>query len=380
VAFHAGGIIPAEKLMNNRSAPVAMFLLLLATPHARAGEARKSDLFIAGEGGYAAYRIPGIVATEAGTVLAYCEGRKGGSADWGDIDILTRRSTNGGRTWGPATSLVTPPADARQNPAGPKRAAGEVTVNNPVAIADRSAGVVHFLYCVEYDRCFYRRSDDGGQSFAAPAEITATFEQFRSEYDWKVIATGPGHGIQLAAPSKRLVVPVWLSTSTKGPHRPSCVATIYSDDGGRTWERGAIVPTPGLVNPSETAVAQAGGKVILNVRHEGEPHRRAVVEGGDGAGGWGDARFDDALPEPVCMASLLRFGQDSLLFCNPDNPSGRERKNLTVKRSDDLGRTWKDVVTLEPGAGAYSDLARVGDEVLCLYERRGTLTVARFKP
>ena len=80
------------------------------------------------------------------------------------------------------------------------------------------------------------------------------------------------------------------------------------------------------------------------------------------------------------MASLLRFGQDSLLFCNPNNPSGRERKNLTVKRSDDVGRTWKDVVTLEPGPSAYSDLAQAGGEVLCLYERRGTLTLARFRP
>jgi sialidase-1 len=364
--------------MNNRVTVVAV-LLLLASAGASAVEVEKMDLFVPGAGGYAAYRIPGIVAA-GDTVLAYCEGRRGGPSDWGDIDVLVRRSTDGGRTWGPAERLVTPPPDAKQNPAGPKRADGAITVNNPVAIADRSAGVVHFLYCVEYGRCFYRRSDDGGRTFAGPVDVTPTFEKFRPEYDWKVIATGPGHGIELAAPSKRLVVPVWLSTSTKGPHRPSCVATIYSDDGGKTWERGAIVPTPGLVNPSETAVAEAGAKVILNIRHEGEPHRRAVVEGRDGAGGWGDVRFDDALAEPVCMASLLAFGRNTLLFSNPNNPSGRERKNLTVKRSDDLGRTWKDVVTLERGPSAYSDLARVGDEVLCLYERRGTLTLARFRP
>ena len=363
--------------MNNRTLVVAT-LLLLACVRSAADDVERADLFVAGQGGYAAYRIPGVVSAADGTVLAYCEARKGGPSDWADIDVLARRSTDGGRTWGPPTVLVTKPADAKQNPAGPKRAAGAVTVNNPVAVADGARGVVHFLYCVEYDRCFYRRSGDAGKTFADPVEITAAFEKFRPEYDWKVIATGPGHGVKLR--SGRLVVPVWLSTSTKGPHRPSCVATIYSDDDGKTWRRGDVVPTPGLVNPSETAVVEVGGKVMLNIRHEGEPHRRAVVEGRDGAGGWGQVRFDDALPEPVCMASLLQLGQDSLLFCNPNNPSGRERKNLTVKRSDDVGRTWKDVVTLEPGPSAYSDLAQAGGEVLCLYERRGTLTLARFRP
>src|SRR5204863_8538682 len=98
------------------------------------------------------------------------------------------------------------------------------------------------------------RSTDAGETFADPVEITPTLEQFRPEYDWKVFATGPGHGVQLE--SGRLLVTLWLSTSTKDPHRPSRVATIYSDDGGTTWRPGGLVPTPGLVNPSETAVAQ----------------------------------------------------------------------------------------------------------------------------
>jgi sialidase-1 len=258
-----------------------------------------------------------------------------------------------------------------------RRKAGELTANNPVAIADPAGGVVHFLYCVEYNRCFYTRSDDAGATFAPPAEITATFEKFRPEYDWKVLATGPGHGIRLK--NGRLLVPVWLSTAAKGPHRPSCVATIYSDDGGKTWQRGDIVATPELVNPSETAAVQlVGGTVMLNIRHEGEPHHRAVVVGPDGAGGWGKVRFDAALPEPVCMASLVSLDGGGLLFCNPHNPSGRERKNLTVKRSDDGGATWRALRIVEPGASAYTDMAVIGADVLCLFEQKGTLTLARF--
>jgi sialidase-1 len=124
--------------------------------------------------------------------------------------------------------------------------------------------------------------------------------------------------------------------------------------------------------------------VILNIRHEGEPHQRAVVRGDDGVSGWGKVRFDAALPEPVCMGSLLTLGRpgdrprNRLLFCNPHNPAGRERKNLTVKLSDDDGETWRYVRTLEPGPSAYSDLTNAGDDVLCLYERSGTLTLARF--
>ena len=97
------------------------------------------------------------------------------------------------------------------------------------------AGVVHLLTCVEYCRCFYQRSDDDGATFSKPVEITKAFEGFRPSYSWQVLATGPGHGVQLK--SGRLVVPVWLSTGTIGNgHRPSVCATIYSDDDGATWK------------------------------------------------------------------------------------------------------------------------------------------------
>jgi sialidase-1 len=175
-----------------------------------------------------------------------------------------------------------------------------------------------------------------------------------------------------------------MSNSANGPHRPSVISTIYSDDEGRTWQRGEIIPTPGLVHPSETAIAQVGGAVVLNIRHEGEPHQRAVVTGRDGATKWGEVRFDPALPEPVCMASLVTVGQpgarpDLLLFCNPHNPDGRERRNLTVKASTDQGKTWVGSQTLEPGPSGYSDMADVTrGQVLCLYECKGTLTLVRF--
>jgi len=370
--------------MNNR---LALWIALLLPACTLAADVKKTDLFVGGEGGYAAYRIPGIVCTGGGTLLAYCEARRDGAADWGAIDVLARRSTDGGATWEPPRKLFSPPEEAKANPVAPQRKAGGITMNNPVAIADVARGVVHFLYCVEYNRCFYARSDDRGKTFARPVEITPTFETFREDYDWKVIATGPGHGIRLT--SGRLVVPVWMSTSTAGPHRPSCVATVYSDDGGKTWERGAIVVAPpALANPSETAVAELGdGRVMLNIRNESGPRQRAVCVGPDGAKGWGPPHLEPALPDPVCMASLVRGGR-WLLFSNLDNPSGPERRNLTVRASDDDGKTWPRSRVLEPGPSAYSDLAADGaGNVYCLYERsatgpggtrRSSLTFARF--
>ncbi|MGC3966856.1 MAG: sialidase family protein [Pirellulales bacterium] len=170
-----------------------------------------------------------------------------------------------------------------------------MTYNNAVGFADRD-GTVHFLFCLEYCRCFYIRSDDDGQTFSKPVEITSAFEKFRSEYDWKVLATGPAHGIQLR--SGRLIVPVWLSTGTGGhAHRPSVTSTIYSDDHGRTWHAGdiAVPNTDEWVFPNETVVVElADGRVMLNVRSESKNHRRIVTISPDGATGWSTPKFDDA--------------------------------------------------------------------------------------
>ena len=125
----------------------------------------KTDLFEANTGGYAHYRIPGLVVTKRGTLLAYCEARKSTKSDWGTIDIVLRRSTDGGKPWGPPRKVVTPPNDVTKNPVALAQnlaRPGEVTLNNPVAIPDHQTGAVHFLYCVEYARCFYQRSDDDG--------------------------------------------------------------------------------------------------------------------------------------------------------------------------------------------------------------------------
>jgi len=338
----------------------------------------KIDLFEEQQNGFVLYRIPGVVVTAKGTVLAYCEARKYTVADRGEIEIHLRRSTDGGSTWGPRTQVAhlgprlprNPhmPEDKRnKNMGGPN----EQTVNNPVAIAD-SNGAVHFVYGVEYMRSFYIRSDDDGITWSRPVEITSTFEQFRTDCDWQAIATGPGHGIQLR--TGRLVVPVWIATYEGNLPIKKASSVIFSDDGGATWQRGDIA----IVGGGECIAAElSDGRVILNARNSFPENRRAIAFSRDGATGWSQTEFAEELLEPGCMAGLVSHPgtaetkKPSLLFSNPnttDRPHSA-RRNVTIKLSYDDGRTWPLSKVLQPGPSAYSDMAVLPDgTILCFYE------------
>jgi sialidase-1 len=370
----------------------------------------KQDIFIVGDNpAYQLYHIPGIVVTAKGTVLTWCEARKraAGVSDWDDIRILLRRSTDEGKTWSPPQSIANVEGPKAKNSFALKMKnvdPNDVTYNNPVLIADND-GTVHMLFCLEYERCFYQRSEDDGLTWSKPTEITSAFAAFKKDYDWKVLATGPDHSIQLK--TGRLVVPVWLSTGTGGnAHRPSVTATIFSDDQGKTWKAGDIaVPcTEEWINPNETvAIELNDGSVMLNVRSESKAHRRLVTVSKDGATNWSTPRFDDALLEPICMGGIVRYdhaGQSLILFSNPHNlekakgkaepGKNRDRKNVSVKVSRDEGKTWPVNKSIEPGASMYSDIAVTkSGTILCFYGRSGDgsslahfaggrLTLARF--
>ncbi|MFZ5833474.1 MAG: sialidase family protein, partial [Planctomycetota bacterium] len=338
----------------------------------------KTNLFEEETGGFRLYRIPGIVVTAKGTVLAYCEARKFSVADRGEIEIHLRRSTDDGRTWDAPRQIAhigprlprnphTPGGKSRRDFGGPD----EQTVNNPMAIADRD-GTVHFVYCVEYMRCFYMRSNDDGRTWSEPTEITATFDRFRPDLDWQAIATGPGHGIQLH--SGRLLVPVWLANYDKGVPLARASSAIYSDDGGETWQRGELA----ILHSNEATAAElADGRVMFSARNDDPRRRRAVAHSRDGATAWSPTEYDEELLEPGCMASLLSCcakpedDRPLLLYSNPRTTSRehRDRRNLTIHLSYDDGQTWPVRRALEPGPSAYSDLAVLPDgTLLCFYE------------
>ena len=372
-----------------------LFSLLLPALQLTAAEPlfEKTEVFPPRLNGIARYRIPGIVVTQKGTVLAYAEARKNSSSDWGEIEIHLRRSTDGGKTWENSQKIAHTGARLEGNPRKAEGGEREQTVNNPVAIVDRETGAIEFLYCINYARCYSMRSIDDGLTWSAPVDITASFEPFRAKVDWKVIATGPGHGIQLK--SGRLVVPIWLAYGKEGDHGPSAAASIFSDDHGKTWQAGVLcLPNEGdFGNPNETMITElSDGRVMLVSRSASKANRKIITTSPDGARNWTKPIFHEQLWEPICMASIAAHPSKpgTLIFSNPhilkldkdgkEVPVGRgKRENLSIKLSHDDGKTWPVNKTLDPGPSAYSDLAVLPDgTVLCLYEGKADVQVARF--
>lgn len=371
-----------------------LLLTLIASIASAEPLLEKVDVFPANTNGIARYRIPGIVVTPKGTVLAYSEARRNSSSDWGEIEIHLRRSTDGGKTWEAGKHIAHHGTRMEGNP-HKKKDGGEKeqTVNNPVAIVDRYTGAIEFLYCINYARCYAMRSTDDGLTWSTPVDVMATFEPFRKHYDWKVIATGPGHGIQLK--SGRLVVPIWLAYGKEGDHAPSAAATIYSDDHGKTWIAGDLaVPNEGeFGNPNETMLAElSDGRVMLVTRSVSKPNRKIITLSPNGAKDWSKPTFHDQLWEPICMASITAHPSQpgTLIYSNPHtlklNADGKEtlagrgkRENLSIKLSRDDGKTWPVSKTLDAGPSAYSDLAVLRDgTVLCLWETKNDIQCARF--
>jgi sialidase-1 len=341
-------------------APVLLLILSLA-PTARAGPlAESTDVYRSGESGTHTYRIPALLATSRGTLLAFAEARRSGAGDAGDIDLVVKRSNDGGRTWSPARTVWDD---------------GPNTCGNPCPVQDRDTGTLWLLMTWnrgddrepaiiagtsrDTRRVFVARSDDDGETWSRPAEITAQAKR----PDWTWYATGPGAGIQMArGPHRgRLVVPCdHIEAGSKKYYSH----VIFSDDGGRTWALGGTTPGDG-VNECE-AVETADGGLLLNMRnYDRTTPARQVARSADGGATWTGQRHDDALIEPVCQATIRRLSWPDggrpgvVLFANPASTTKRER--LTVRVSRDDGRTWPVARVVTPGPAAYSCLAVLPD-------------------
>jgi sialidase-1 len=302
-------------------------------------------LFEGEKGGYAIYRIPGMITTKSGTMIAYVEARSSES-DWAPMDIIMVRSTDSGKTWSKPKVLVF-------------GLEIDKTVNNPVMIASKD-GTIHFIYCVEYGveskggGVFYRKSTDDGLNWSDPIDISAsTIPEYRN-----AIATGPGHGIELS--NGTLIIPIWLVPKRNGAdpssHKPSEVSTLYSRDRGLTWQVGEIIPAnEDLTSPNESTVVElSNGRVMINMRNTSTKKQRAVAISSTGYSNWSTPTFDRTLTDPGCFGSIMRYNENTLLFVNAE--SNTIRKNITIKVSYDDGKTWSVKRLIHKGRGAYSEL------------------------
>ena len=334
------------------------------------------DVFISGLDGYDTYRIPAVLVTPQGTVLAFCEGRRSGRGDSGNIDLVLKRSFDGGYTWGPMAVI----ADDGPN-----------TMGNPCPVFDRTTGTIWLLLTrnLGHDHesqiiggtsegsrtVWVMKSTDDGVSWSKPVEITETTKA----PNWTWYATGPGVGIQLR--SGRLLIPCdnALAGSKGGEAFYSHV--IYSDDHGATWKLGGMLDQ--YTNECQV-IERIDGSLLLNMRSYHGKNCRAIATSDDEGMTWSEVTLDETLPEPICQASLLRYTQAGVQDRNRvlfSNPPGKKREKMTVRLSYDEGASWPVSRLLYKGLSAYSCLTVLPDmSIGCFYERDSysKITFARF--
>ena len=313
----------------------------------------KSVIYESGKQGYHTYRIPALIVTRKGTLLAFCEGRKTDRSDHGDIDLMLRRSRDGGRTWD------------QQRIVHEEGGTEKITIGNPCAVVDQETDIIWLAFCRDNDRVFITHSTDEGKSWAKPGEITEKVK----EPGWGWYATGPGHGIQLQRGKYkgRLVLPCdcgnskgWGDWDKKGHS-----LVIYSDDHGKSWTRGNT--TENGMNECEV-IELADGSLLLSMRNYRGPKQRAFAASKDGGNTWSTPKHHEQVYCPTCQSSMHRYSwqPNMILYSGPGGPG---RENMTIRLSSDEGKSWPVSKVLERGSAAYSDLAVLPDgRIGCLYE------------
>lgn len=335
--------------------------------------------FRAGHEGYASFRIPAVVRSNSGSLLAFCEGRVGSQEDFGNIDVVLKRSSDGGRTWGPLQVVAANGTGLAGNPAPVVLDTGRILlvhVRNAAAATEDAIrrGTVS---AANGRRIWVQHSDDDGLTWSTAREITSQVKKA----NWRWYATTPGHALQLTGDAdgvgRRVVVPANHSLPPTGTDngtegRYNGGHSLLSDDLGQTWRIGYIDDnTDGYVNVNETTTAELpDGRLYFNTRNDSPaPGTRADTYSLDG----GQSLVKPFRPQaglvgPVVECSVLQLRTpDVLLFSGPADPGFRAL--MTVRRSRDGGITWSHVYTVDGLPAAYSDLVRIDDETVgLLYE------------
>lgn len=317
-----------------------------------------------GDSGYNTFRIPAALHVPGGALLAFAEGRRNSSADDGDIDLVLRRSLDGGCTWQPL-QLV---ADA-----------GKDTVGNPVPVIDPRSGDIVLVTCrtiggatkrqvtsgkvaASVRRVYVQRSADGGRTWSPQRDITGSVKS----PDWRWYAVGPGHAVALrhGRHRGRLLVPANHSSSTTGR---SGAHSLYSDDGGHTWHVGYVsgsVSGPLALNEN-TLAELPDGTVYINARDHDRTAEGTRADAYSEDGGLTLSvpfRPQPELTGPTVQGSVLQVSgrpwRGPLLYSGPSDPDRRLR--MQVRASDDDGRSWRPVWTVSQDLAGYSDLVQTG--------------------
>jgi len=374
-AFLVEAFVKICKLLKMRLILAFCLAVLLAGGgHALDGQPAGglTPIFANGTEGYTCFRIPAIVRTQSGTLLAFAEARRDGCGDFGNVRVVMRRSRNGGKTWGLLETVAENGKLQADNAApvvdtmDPRYPRGRIflvytTGDAPESMVMQGKGT---------RRVWYRTSADDGATWAAPVEITESVKAA----SWRAFATGPGHALQLTegAHAGRIVVAAYHSQGDPKPGGLSYAAsTFFSDDHGSTWHSGATVNVPG--SNESTAAEGPDGSVVMNSRDQSGSRARIVSISKDGSESWETTLVAHDLPDPVCQGSMIEYapakGRRVLLFSNAGDRA--ERWNLTISVSSDGGRTWPKHTVLYAGPAAYSDIVLMPKGRLGILWERG---------
>lgn len=366
-----------------------LLALLLQAAVSAAGEPELADVFVPRADGFKSIRIPAIVASKSGTLLAFAEGRAA-DADQASNKIIQKRSSDGGKTWGKLAVL----ADDGRN-----------SLNNPCVVVEHRSGRLLLMYqsypagLTEQSRnlqagygggrvvrAWLIASDDDGATWSKPREITTQVKRPNAT----TVTGGPGIGIQLrhGEHAGRILFPF-----NDGPFGLWNIYAVYSDDGGSTWAMGDDAPGNliddgkgrkiSTVNEAQF-VELSDGSIRFNARRWGGKPLRKTCASLDGGATWSKIQDVPELADPSCMGSIFRYtdpadrSRSRILYSGPQST---RRENGTIFLSYDEGQTWPVKRVLCPSGFAYSCLTALRDSVIgCLYEAQGSgkIIFARF--
>ncbi len=355
-------------------------------------------VFTSGSQGYKSYRIPAIVKAPNGDLLAFAEGRADGSDDFGNIDIVFKRSHNQGKTWGPLIVLVDYNNLQAGNPApvvdllDPNFPKGRIflfynTGNRTESEVRKGNGL---------REVWYKTSTDGGHVWSTPLNITLQVHRpnqpainpaYNFKEDWRSYANTPGHGLQFNLPpyKGRMYIAANHSAGNPDSHSEDYAAHgFYSDDHGASFKISAVVPMPG--SNESTAAELSNGALLLNCRNQkGDIKARIIALSKNGGELWDTVFFDHRLPDPVCEGSILNVGvqnrRNILAFCNAADTVNRNK--LTLRISYDEGLSWSGTYLVDEGHDAassdytaYSDVVKIeSHKIGVVYEKADYSTI-----
>jgi sialidase-1 len=355
---------------------VVLFCAMLSISVMAEPEPAHVDVFFSGKDGYNNYRIPAIEVAPDGSLLAFAEARTAGDPGEGPtsaVDLVFKRSTDNGVTWSEMKIIEQP---------GKGWSAA-----NPATTVDRQTGKVWLLYL----RCkpergtskarpgtddlqtFARFSEDNGQTWSNPIDLTEVGRDMKDP-QWRATVIGPGGMIQDR--NGRLIAAAWRVA-------PWGVFAVYSEDHGRTWQRGQMVPSqiPNKKHcPNETQVVElSDGRILMDYRDESNAHRW-MVESRDGGKTWTEPRVGVSVTPVACAIeryTLKSAGddRDRIIWTGPKGP---KRSNLVAKLSYDEGQTFPAERLIAAGPAAYSDLTILKDKSVGVLWERGNYKFITF--